>query len=199
MTEKHGIERMKTPTAMTKSSSHGLGDLPPLEQVLARVQIRWPFPRMEELEYQDWVETLAGCPIPKILAALDRLMKQPPVHNGEEYRGRPGLVDVTRTMDILREEEQARIKLVTEENRRLEQRELEERRRQHPEEFFGWHDVLKAAAEMVPKSQEPLKAMPVEPVSPVLFTDAARNARLSQLEAQKAAILREYLAPLEND
>lgn len=101
-----------------------------------------------------------------------------------EYRGRPSLVDVLRTMEILSEEGAIEARKQREQTERAEMKQLEQRRRDHPEEFFGLADVLKAAAEKG-ITAEP-KSMPsVRTVWPDFDPD--RNA--ATLERQKRELL----------
>lgn len=145
------------------SRTHSAIELQPLEQLIARVQVRWPFPEMGQLEYADWMESLKLCPLEKIQAALNRLMDEPPKierSDGvlQEYRGRPSLVDVLRTMEILDDERAAEFRKKQAEADRQKWREMERRRAEHPEEFFGLADVLKAAN--VTKADQIAQPMP---------------------------------------
>ncbi len=93
------------------------------------------------------MESLKSFPLDKIQAALDRLMHEPPkreLTDGtiSEYRGRPTLVDVLRTIEIMDEAAaQAAAAKAREEERRKE-RELGKRREEHPEEFLGVADFF---------------------------------------------------------
>lgn len=78
-----------------------------------------------------------------------------------EYRGRPSLVDLLRTMDILAEERATKLRKDREQREAEERRELEQRRREHPEEFFGLADVLKAVD--IPDAKLAAKPMPDVP------------------------------------
>jgi hypothetical protein len=136
-----------------------LSELPPLEQVLARVQIRWPFPEMGELERQDWREVLKDMDLADVMAALQRLMEDPPKQSlgdgtVQQWRGRPTVVDVTQTIQILQEERAAEWRRKDGERQLAELRELQ-KRKDAGEKFYGIADVLAAA-----KPSEALKPMP---------------------------------------
>jgi len=199
------MARRKQESSGLSNALSSLSVLAPLDQLLATVQVRWPFPEMGDLEYQDWKQILTPYPVGEIAAALNRLMTKPPEHDGEEYRGRPSLVDVTRTIAILRDE--ARVE--ERERERVEKDQAQERmakrREEHPEEFFGWPDVLKAAQEAYAQRSIDRNgiALPVpgmadvsdERVSPVLANDIARDARVKFLEQQKKMLLAKNQEP----
>jgi len=159
MTEKNGIEPRQNQQKQDQLAkrkpesgelSTALSSLPQLDQVLTRVQVRWPFPEMGDLEYQDWKETLAKYPIPEILAALNRLMDEPPIHGDEEYRGRPSLVDVTRTIAIMRGEARTEQREKQKAAKDEEFRQLAKRREEHPEEFATWQEVCEGFRKKYP-------------------------------------------------
>lgn len=107
-----------------------------------------------------------------------------------EYRGRPTLVDVTRTIDILREEKAAEYR--RNEGRRIteEMRELQ-KRKDSGEEFFGWGDVLKAGQNLARKRDRngamvPGKTMPVGKKE---FADIDTERNRATLEQQAKKLL----------
>jgi len=160
-------------------------ELSPLEQLIARVTVRWPFPEMGGLEYADWMEVLKSFHLSEIQQALYRLMRQPPkreLPDGSitEYRGRPTLVDVTRTIDILREERCQQIRAEQARQHAEQMRELEQRRKEHPEQFFGLADVLKAAK--ISDAKQIAKGMPSAKPE---FPDIDPEANRAKLEQQK--------------
>lgn len=115
------------------------------------------------MEYADWMESLKLLPLGKIHNALNRLMSNPPkreLSDGSisEYRGRPTLVDVMRTIEIMDEESAAEFRKQQAQREREEYARLEQRRKEHPEEFFGLADVLKAAK--ITDAKEVAKPMP---------------------------------------
>jgi len=164
--------------------------LNPLEELITKVQFRWPFPEMGDLEYVDWRETLSLYPLNEVQQALDRIMRQPPkrdLPDGSitEYRGRPTLVDVTRTIDILREERSQEYRKRESAKEAEEMRKLEQRRREHPEEFFGLADVLKAAN--LTEAKQGAKAMPEAKAQ---FADINPDANAAKLEQQRRELLK---------
>lgn len=157
--------------------------LNPLEQLIAKVQVRWPFPEMGDLEYVDWRETLNLYPLNDIQQALDRLMRQPPrreLHDGtvSEYRGRPTLVDVTRTIDIMREERAQEFHRKQAEAHKKEMAELQ-RRKNAGEKFYGFADVLAAAN--ISEAKQAVKETPQAPE----FKDIDLTKNAAKLEQQK--------------
>lgn len=179
------LARRMTESSALSTGRAGLAELTQLEKLIARVQIRWPHPEMGDLEYLDWRESLKSSPLEKIQAALDRLMTEPPKQRqGDgsvtEYRGRPSLVDVLRTMDILAEERALETRKQRERTEREEMRKLEARRQEHPEEFFGLADVLRAAN----VTDASMAAKPMPNVRTV-FPDIDENKNREKLERQK--------------
>jgi len=165
-------------------------ELSPLEKLVTKAQVRWPFPEMGDLEMADWLETLNFYPLNEIAQALDRLMRQPPkrdLPDGSitEYRGRPTLVDVTRTIDILREERSQEYRKRESAKEAEEMWKLEQRRREHPEEFFGLADVLKAAN--LTEAKQGAKAMPEAKAQ---FADINPEANAEKLEQQRRELLK---------
>lgn len=97
-----------------------------------------------------------------------------------EYRGRPSLVDVLRTMDILAEERALETRKQRERAEREEMRQLEARRQEHPEEFFSLADVLRAAN----VTDAAMAAKPMPNVR-TIFPDIDENKNREKLERQK--------------
>jgi hypothetical protein len=99
-----------------------------------------------------------------------------------EYRGRPTLIDVLRTMDILQEESAAKWREQEAERNREEWRKMENLRDEHPEEFFGLADVLKAAN--LTDAKQATKPMPnVRTVWPDI--DPNKNAEKLREQAER--------------
>ena len=162
-------------------------ELTPLEKLIARVQVRWPHPEMGDLEYLDWKESLRSCPLEKIQAALDRIATVPPKTEHGEYRGRPTLIDVLRTMDILAEEGAAEFRRQQAETSRRDWRRMEKRRQEHPEEFFGLADVLKAANVVsVDQAAKPMPAVRT------IFPDIDPGKNAEKLKQQAEIVKQKY-------
>jgi hypothetical protein len=106
-------------------------------------------------------------------------MLQPPKTEQGEYRGRPTLIDVLRTMDILQEERAAEFRKEQAEQSRQEWRRLEKRRQEHPEEFFGLADVLQAAN--IASADQAAKPMPAVRT---IFPDIDPNKNAEKLRQQ---------------
>lgn len=87
---------------------------------------------------------------------MNHLMKNPPkqvLPDGtiQEWRGMPGLIDVTQTIAVMREERAFNHRLQEGERVASEMRRLEQRRKEHPEEFITWREVCERAAKENPK------------------------------------------------
>lgn len=166
-----------------------LPELSPLDQLIAKARIRWPFPEMGKLEYVDWRETLNLYPLKEIQWSLDYLMRNPPKRGDEEYRGRPSLVDVTRTIDILREE-RASERMRNEGKRITAEMNALQKRKDEGEEFFGLADVFRAA------NIEDLKTVvkPMPEVKTVWPEIDPTGANAEKLRRQKEALERQERA-----
>lgn len=82
-------------------------------------------------------------------------MRNPPKSEQGEYRGRPTVVDVLRTMDILAEERAGKWRMEQAEKERQEQGKLEQRRAKHPEEFIGMKE-LQEIAQTLQRADKPM-------------------------------------------
>lgn len=148
----------------------------PLALLIARARTRWPYPEMSDLERADWMETLNLYPLTEVAEALNEIMLHPPAdHEGNEYRGRPSLVDVTRTIQIARENKAIKAQQAKGDLTLAEMAELK-KRRDAGEEFFGEADLAKHIRELF-KMDTPAKS------------DAAMNDAANKLEKQKAELL----------
>lgn len=163
-------------------------ELTPLENLLGRVQVRWPYPEMGDMEYQDWLETLEQQPLESVAAALDRLMRCPPkreLPDGsiQEYTGRPNLVDVLRMIERMADERAQEAHRQSNEEHMREMRELR-RRKDAGEQFFGIADVLNAAN--VTEAKQAVKPMPDVRKA---FPDIDSEPNRKKLEQQKKELL----------
>lgn len=116
-------------------------------------------------------------------------MRMPPKRDGVEYRGRPSLVDVTRTIDILREERSAE-RMRNEGRRITAEMNALQKRKDEGEEFFGLADVFRAAK--IDDLKTVVKPMPeVKTVWPEIDPTGANAEKLRRqkeaLEMQERA------------
>lgn len=172
-----------------------LPELSPLDQLIAKARVRWPFPEMGKLEYLDWRETLNLYPLNEIQGALNYIMQNPQKRDGEEYRGRPSLVDVTRTIAIIREDRAS--ERMRNEGKRItdEMRKLQADRDAHPEKYFGVYDLAKAVNELGEKKV--MKPMPeVKTVWPDFdpMSDAKQDELKRKAKEVADALLRQERA-----
>lgn len=107
------------------------------------------------------------------------------------------MVDVLRTMDILDEEKSHASRKERERQVDRDFKKLKQRRKDHPEEFFGLADVLRAAAE---------KGIAVEPKTmPSVRTvwpdfDPDRNAgNLERLKAEAAKVAEKFKSTMKGE
>lgn len=133
---------------------------------------------------------------------MTEMIKNPPLYEvagpdgpvTQKWRGMPKLPDLIETMLSLRTKKSHEAYRQREDKQRVEQRELEQRRDAHPEEFFGWADVLEAIKEKLPEIeistgrdgiQAPVicEILGPEPVSLVLMSAEAASRRVQQMKA----------------
>lgn len=135
-------------------------------------------------ELQMWCETLKEYSAQEFESAMGELVAHPPRYQLEDgsiqvWRGMPKLPDVVQVM--LENREKRYQEWRREESKRLveEQRRLEQRRAEHPEEFVTLADVFKMAEEQGIKPSAATKRMPE--VEREIDWDSNRE----KLEAQK--------------
>ena len=124
---------------------------------------------------------------------MTELVSHPPKYELEDgsiqvWRGMPKLPDVVQVM--LENREKAYV--AKEQHRRrqeeMEYKRLEKRREEHPEEFFGWPDIVKKAKEMKLETKLWMSMLQdTENVSPILL-GADGGARERELARQKKEI-----------
>jgi len=132
-----------------------------------------------------WRETLKDYSVQEFERAMSELVSHPPKYELEDgsiqvWRGMPKLPDVVQVMLDQREKVAAEYRRRESERMRLEFAELEKRRAEHPEEFSGLADVLKAAK--VDGIGKITNAMPTK-VYPELDLD--KNAETLRQQAEK--------------
>lgn len=125
-----------------------------LEELLVTLQDAYRS-KLSAAEQQLWVTTLTmgeeGFSMQEVHAAVTEMIKNPPLFevpgpNGpvtQKWRGMPKLPDLIETMLDLRSRRVGEARREAEQKRQEEWREMEQRRQEHPEEFFGWADVVK--------------------------------------------------------
>jgi len=142
-------------------------------------------------ELEIWAETLKDYSFQEFDKAMKHLVANPPKYELEDgtvqvWRGMPKLPDVIDVMLDLRAKAVQEAQQRERDARAAEFRELEKRRAGHPEEFFGWADVVKAVSEKLPevannldpaRPSVPLKTWPQEP--------QGLNERQTELRRQK--------------
>lgn len=109
-------------------------------------------------ELEMWRETLKDFSVQEFEKSIMDLVHHPPKYQLEDgsiqvWRGMPKLSDVVQVMLDLRDKAIHAARQRSSEKLREEFIQLERRRKEHPEEFFGLADVLKAVA---------AKGMPLE-------------------------------------
>lgn len=170
--------------------------------------------KLSEPEQQLWIRGLCQgqekFSMQEIVAALDEMVRNPPLYEvpgpdgpvTQKWRGMPKLPDLIETMLALRSKAAREAYRKREEEQREEQRQLEQRRADHPEEFFGWGDVLKALEEIKPEADITLDRNGVmvpgktmEPVSNILMSDEEALRRTQQMNCVDG--LRQMSLPME--
>lgn len=106
--------------------------------------------KLPQQELVLWRETLKDYSYQEFNQAMTHLISNPPKYELEDgsiqvWRGMPKLPDVVDVMLDLREKAVQDAQQRERDERAAEFKRLEQRRKDHPEEFFGWADVLKAA------------------------------------------------------
>ncbi len=157
-----------------------------------------------------WCETLKDYSLQEFDKAVKNLITHPPKYELEDgsiqvWRGMPKLPDVVSVMLENREEEMRKRRLVESERRNQELRQREKRRQEHPEEFFGWEDLLKEFENKIgpfPRSIDrngkmvPMRGWPQEPKE---LTDAEYEDRKEMLRQQKKMIESKYQTSESSD
>lgn len=147
---------------------------------------------MQEIEAAQ-VDLIVNPPL-QVIDGPDGTVSQP-------YMGIPKLPDFIQRMFALREKRSQEWRRHEAERQAAEMRELEQEREANPERFMGWGDFIARVKQerpeilATPDRDGALtfgKTMPAadEPVSPILLTDSARNAREQELEKQKQELLK---------
>lgn len=123
--------------------------------------------------------------------AFDHLRKFP--LNG--FTGMPGESDITATITQLQAQDAEELKLARDAKQQEEFAQLQKRRDEHPEEFFGLGDVLKKftadnpGIELAPDREGvPSLAKPMPEVK--ALSDSEFNERQNILQQQAAMLLR---------
>lgn len=139
-------------------------------------------------------------------AALDEIVKNPPLYEvpgpdgpiTQKWRGMPKVTDLIETMLSLRDERKRKVVRQRQEKERQEWKQMEERRRKHPEEFFGNANLAKdverlLGARGMPKVDVAMTdrvdryGLPeVEAVSPILSNEELARRRLERMKQQFA-------------
>lgn len=119
--------------------------------------------QLAEAEMSIWVETLKGYSYQEFDRAMTHLISNRPKYQLDDgsiqvWTGMPKLPDVIDVMLDQREEAAISARKREQERRNQEFKELEQRRAEHPEEFFGWADVVKALEEKKPELTGKLKS-----------------------------------------
>lgn len=131
-----------------------------------------------------WRETLKDYSVQEFEKAMSELVTHPPKYELEDgtiqvWRGMPKLPDVVQVMLDQREKVAAEYRRRESERMRAEFAELEKRRAEHPEEFFGLADVIKTYSEK--EVTKAVKPMPKE-YAPL---DLDKNAEKLRQQAEK--------------
>lgn len=196
------MEALQKPTSAALTfESQPEAFLTKLEAFLLTIQDAYRS-KLSEAEQQLWIRGLCQgqekFSMQEMLAALDEMARNPPLYEvpgpdgpvTQKWRGMPKLPDLIETMLALRSRRAREAYRQREEQQREEQQRLEQRRAEHPEEFFGWGDVVKAFEEIKPEADltidrngamVPGKTM--EPASKVLMSDEEANRRREQMKA----------------
>lgn len=177
-----------------------------LSQLLVTLQDAYRS-KLSEAEQQLWMGTLSEgeekFSMQEINAAVTEMIKNPPLYEvpgpdgplTQKWRGMPKLPDLIETMLSLRSKRVHAAWLQRDEERKEEQRRLEKRREEHPEEFFGWDDVIRTFTEIKPEADltsdrngalvpgKTMEPVSIEPVSPVLLNDDLARRRIDQMKA----------------
>jgi hypothetical protein len=173
--------------------------------------------KLSDAEQQLWIRGLCQgqekFSMQEMVAALDEMVRNPPLYEvpgpdgpiTQKWRGMPKLPDLMETMLSLRSKSAREAYRRREEEQRQEQQRLEQRRTEHPEEFFGWNDLVKTFKEKLPELKTArgwdgveapaICCMPevlvspvgggsdeVEPISPVLLNDDLAQRRIDQMK-----------------
>lgn len=140
------------------------------------------------------------------MAALDEMVKNPPLYEipgpdgpiTQKWRGMPKVTDMIETMISLRDEQKRDAVRQRQEKERQEWKQMEERRRKHPEEFFGNANLAEDVERLLgvrgmPKVKVAMTdrvdryGLPeVEVVSPILSNDELAKRKLEQMKQQFA-------------
>lgn len=128
------------------------------------------------------METLNLYPVAEVAEALNEIMLHPPKdHEGNEYRGRPGLVDVTRTIQIARENRAIEAQRKRGDLTLKEMRELQERA-DKGEKFYGLADLAKETVNLGSVKQMP--------TAKEIFPDIDPDRNKAKLEKQREELLK---------
>lgn len=178
-----------------------------LERLLVTLQDAYRS-KLSDAEQQLWILTLTEgeekFSMEEVHRAVTEMIKNPPLFEvpgpdgpiTQKWRGMPKLPDLIETMLDLRSKRAREERTERQEREQEEWRELEKRRMEHPEEFFGMGDLAKLI-------QPGFAAMPhvsvastggvdkyggpeVEPVSPILANDDLARQRVQQMKADLA-------------
>ncbi len=126
-------------------------------------------------ELKIWKETLKDYSYQEFEKAINELISNPARYELEDgsiqvWRGMPKLTDVVQVMLENREKAYAERERHRKKQEEMEYRRLEKQREEHPEDFFGWPDVVKKAKEMSLEGKK-VKIIPkvIENISPILL------------------------------
>jgi hypothetical protein len=163
--------------------------------------------KLSEAEQVLWRETLMHgedrFSIQELHAALAQVVRNPPLMTvdgpdgpvSQAWRGMPKLPDLVDVMLRLREERADAAEAERKRQRDEEFERLKKRRAEHPEEFFGFADVLKTAQERgiaMTRDRDgikvPGKTMPTG--KPREQSEADYSQRQRELERQKKELLK---------
>lgn len=104
-------------------------------------------------ELRIWKETLKDYSYQEFEKAINELISDPPRYELEDgriqvWRGMPKLSDVVQIMLENREKAYLERERNRKKQEELERKKIEQRREEHPEEFFGWADLVRHAQEI---------------------------------------------------
>lgn len=102
---------------------------------------------ISEGESRIWLEDLRPYSFAEIQTAATDLRRHPPLQQLESgetqpWRGMPQVNDLVQRIEGMRQEKQQEMARERQRERDREMAELHTRRENHPEEFFGWADVM---------------------------------------------------------